>query len=246
MPPQMPPAGYSAPPPQGVPPHNNYQPYVPAPVPPRSGMPTWAWVLIGCAGCCVVGVILFAAMLFPALGTARGAARQVTCLTNMRIVALGTVMYTQDYDECMPMAGNWQEGITPYVKKEDDFHCPETAPGGGSSGLSGTSYAFNSALDQVRLAQVADPRSTVLQFETTNFSRNASDAVTSLPHPARHRKSGVPGNNISLVDGHAVYWPESDPLPQGQLVATPSDTSTSPEAPAPPDAPSAPDTPPSQ
>jgi hypothetical protein len=248
MPPQMPPAGYSAPPPQGGPPPNNYQPYVPAPAPPpRSGMPTWAWVLIGCVGCFAVGGVLFVAMLFPVFGTARGAARQVSCLSNMRIVALGSMMYLQDYDERMPMAGNWQEGIMPYVKKEDDFHCPETTPnGGGSPGLTGTSYAFNSALDQVRLAQVADPRATVLHFETTNFSPNASDALTSLPHPARHKKSGVPGNNVSLVDGHAVYWPETDPLPEGQILATPSDNVTSPEAPAPPDAPSAPDTPPSQ
>lgn len=232
MPPPMPPSGYSAPPPP-----NNYPAYA-SPPPPRSGMPTWAWVLIGCVGCLVVGGILvpiLAAILFPVFGTARGAARQVSCLSNMKQVALANLMYNQDYDEHMPMAENWQDGLVPYVKREDVFHCPGTAPTGGeNSGQIGTTYAYNSALDQVELARVANPKATVLHFETTNFSRNASDAMTSLPHPARHLKSSVPGNNVSLVDGHAVFWPETDPLPEGQILTTA------------PEAPSSPATPPSQ
>jgi len=214
-----------------------------APPPSGSGMPTWAKVLIGCTGCFVVGLIIIpilAAILFPVFGSARGAARQVSCLSNMKQLALASLMYTQDYDERMPMVQNWQEGMVPYIRREDVFHCPEVSPAGDIAGLNSTAYAYNSALDQVRLAQVPEPKNTVLHFETTNFSRNASDALTSLPHPARHRKSSGAGNNVSFVDGHAVFWPESDPLPEGRILTEAPDTFTAPVAP------STPDTPPSQ
>ena len=236
MPPPTPPTGYSAPPSQEIPPPNLYPAY--APPPPRRGMPTWAWVLIGCAGCFVVGIIvvpILAAILFPVFGSARGSARQVSCLSNMQQIALANMMYNQDYDERMPMVQNWQEGMVPYVKKTEIFHCPETSPAGGeSSGLTGTTYAYNSALDRLQLAQVAEPKNTVLHFETTNFSPNASDAMTSLPHPARHRKSSGAGNNVSFVDGHAVFWPEGDSLPEGRILTAAPEAPTAPEAPAAP------------
>jgi prepilin-type N-terminal cleavage/methylation domain-containing protein/prepilin-type processing-associated H-X9-DG protein len=75
----------------------------------------------------VIAIIaILAAILFPVFAQAREAARKTTCLSNMKQLTLGWLMYNQDYDETNPMSaeccdanGNqiyWLEVIDPYVK----------------------------------------------------------------------------------------------------------------------------------
>src|SRR3989441_13135185 len=75
----------------------------------------------------VIAIIaILAAILFPVFAQAREAARKTTCLSNMKQLTLGWLMYNQDYDEANPMtaqcctaAGNqtyWLTNIDPYVK----------------------------------------------------------------------------------------------------------------------------------
>src|SRR5437660_1380056 len=53
----------------------------------------------------VIAIIaILAAILFPVFAQARAKARQATCLSNMKQVAMGLYMYVQDYDETL--AGN--------------------------------------------------------------------------------------------------------------------------------------------
>lgn len=234
MPPPMPPPNYGAPPPpQGMPPAVSYSPY--APPPPRKGLPAWAWALIGCGGCLVIALVLIpimGAIMFPVFGSARAAGRQASCLSNMKQMALATRMYVLDYDDQLPMAATWQDGVAYYVKNKEIFHCPEVSPAGEGSVLSGTTYAFNSALDQLPTTRLAEPQTAVLNFETTHFSPNASDAVSSLPNPARHRKTTGAGNNFSFADGHAEFWPEANPLPEVKILTETPETATPDTAPS--------------
>src|SRR6187431_2357180 len=73
----------------------------------------------------VIAIIaILAAILFPVFAQARAKARQATCLSNMKQLAVGTMGYTQDYDELYPPANYpngtnntaWQFMIDPYVK----------------------------------------------------------------------------------------------------------------------------------
>src|SRR5438552_8556206 len=75
----------------------------------------------------VIAIIaILAAILFPVFAQAREAARKTTCLSNMKQLTLGWLMYVQDYDEANPMTaqrnpagGNqtyWLTNIDPYVK----------------------------------------------------------------------------------------------------------------------------------
>jgi prepilin-type N-terminal cleavage/methylation domain-containing protein/prepilin-type processing-associated H-X9-DG protein len=78
----------------------------------------------------VIAIIaILAAILFPVFAQAREKARQTTCLSNMKQLGLGAMMYLQDYDETYPLAGyvegtsrqqwaplTWREAIGPYVK----------------------------------------------------------------------------------------------------------------------------------
>ena len=48
----------------------------------------------------VIAIIaILAAILFPVFAQARGKARQISCISNLRNQVTGLAMYTQDYDE---------------------------------------------------------------------------------------------------------------------------------------------------
>jgi prepilin-type N-terminal cleavage/methylation domain-containing protein/prepilin-type processing-associated H-X9-DG protein len=101
----------------------------------------------------VIAIIaILAAILFPVFAQARAKARQSACLSNMKQLGTGLMMYAQDYDETMPLndyVGNgmaplagwrdpragdsWASGLYPYVKNLHIYVCPEAvhypAPG---------------------------------------------------------------------------------------------------------------------
>src|SRR5690348_3498076 len=48
----------------------------------------------------VIAIIaILAAILFPVFAQAREKARQTACLSNLKQIGLGTMMYAEDYDE---------------------------------------------------------------------------------------------------------------------------------------------------
>jgi prepilin-type N-terminal cleavage/methylation domain-containing protein/prepilin-type processing-associated H-X9-DG protein len=93
----------------------------------------------------VISIIaLLAAILFPVFGRVREKARQTTCQSNLKQFGNALMLYTQDYDERMPLAithinqigpytaqanGVEEFGIhmeiMPYVKSREAFHCPD-------------------------------------------------------------------------------------------------------------------------
>ena len=76
----------------------------------------------------VIAIIaILAAILFPVFARAREKAREATCLSNMKQITLGILMYSQDYDGYYPMSrysvsgmysGNvyWARAVDPYIK----------------------------------------------------------------------------------------------------------------------------------
>src|SRR5512144_498244 len=69
----------------------------------------------------VIAIIaILAAILFPVFAQAREKARQISCLSNIKQIGLGVLMYAQDYDETYPFAwgqtGAWYESVDPYIK----------------------------------------------------------------------------------------------------------------------------------
>ncbi|NSW54784.1 MAG: DUF1559 domain-containing protein [Armatimonadetes bacterium] len=87
----------------------------------------------------VIAIIaILAAILFPVFAQAREKARQASCLSNMKQLGLGMMMYAQDYDETLPMSYyyvnganssngyvQWSGLIAPYVKNWGIFICPQ-------------------------------------------------------------------------------------------------------------------------
>ncbi len=51
----------------------------------------------------VIAIIaILAAILFPVFAKAREKARQTACLSNVKQLAVGMLMYAQDFDEFLP------------------------------------------------------------------------------------------------------------------------------------------------
>ncbi len=76
----------------------------------------------------VIAIIaILAAILFPVFAQAREKARQTSCISNLKQIAMGSLMYSQDYDETFfsgwgsgggpePGVIIWRVTILPYVK----------------------------------------------------------------------------------------------------------------------------------
>lgn len=98
----------------------------------------------------VIAIIaILAAILFPVFAQAREKARQASCLSNIKQLTLGFVMYSQDYDESFPQwkwdqnystswgdaasyspnnaTTIWYYAIYPYVKNGGVYQCPSDA-----------------------------------------------------------------------------------------------------------------------
>ncbi len=83
----------------------------------------------------VIAIIaILAAMLLPALSKAREKARQIACVNNIKQIALGCLMYGDEWDRVPPsyQAGNtawdyWYEMIEPsFPKNKELYLCPSS------------------------------------------------------------------------------------------------------------------------
>ncbi|MDR3710878.1 MAG: DUF1559 domain-containing protein [Capsulimonadaceae bacterium] len=107
----------------------------------------------------VIAIIaILAAILFPVFATAREKARQSSCTSNQKQLALGLLQYLQDYDETFPsgqagyissgnllsaMAEGWAGQVYPYVKSTSVYVCPDDTSTPKDAGYSSISYAYN-------------------------------------------------------------------------------------------------------
>jgi prepilin-type N-terminal cleavage/methylation domain-containing protein/prepilin-type processing-associated H-X9-DG protein len=78
----------------------------------------------------VIAIIaILAAILFPVFARAREKARQTSCLSNEKQLALAILMYAQDYDEkvhCRFANAPWWIVIQPYIKNTQILQCPSS------------------------------------------------------------------------------------------------------------------------
>ena len=166
--------------------------------PSNRGMPVWAWFVIIPCGCLLVLIAVLAigaAITVPVFGRARDSALGTSCLSNLKQQSISFLMYTQDYDETLPLAKTWVDSTYPYNKNYDVYRCPSLKK--DSPEVYG--YAFNSKLSGILMKKITSPNTTTMIYDSSALSKNASDAVTSLPTPPRHPR----GNNIGYADGHA-------------------------------------------
>lgn len=95
----------------------------------------------------VIAIIaILAAILFPVFAQARAQARKTSCLSNVKQLTLSIAMYTQDYDETLPLifsagsftdpevfypfgsvpTASWHNLVKPYIKNWQLSICPDS------------------------------------------------------------------------------------------------------------------------
>jgi prepilin-type processing-associated H-X9-DG protein len=90
---------------------------------------------------------------------AREKARKTVCVSNVKQLAIGTMMYVQDYDEVFPSkSAPYKELLWIYVKDNDAFRCPGDAEGA-------LSYTINPNVLGASMERIKRPAETVLFYE---------------------------------------------------------------------------------
>ena len=81
----------------------------------------------------VIAIIsILASILFPVFARARENARRASCMSNMKQIALGCIMYSQDFDGNLFPYKYWGTGtsemevLQPYIKNTQIFRCPSS------------------------------------------------------------------------------------------------------------------------
>ncbi len=150
----------------------------------------------------VIAIIaILAAILFPVFAQAREKARQASCLSNMKQITLGTMQYTQDYDEKYPPmwadgqgqlwnSGNnytysanpgvgdqgWSQLIQPYVKNLQVLQCPSgILQANLTTGAGFTDYTYNSLLTTASMAALQHPAMTVMYLDGTEGTAKSNE-----------------------------------------------------------------------
>lgn len=184
----------------------------------------------------IIGIL--AAMLLPALNTAREKARRANCLSNLKQIGLGIAMYADSYNGRMPMGpsapilgpGQWGNLNDAYnllsniVTSAKVFTCPSdgwASPqlnfplSNNLSSVKSVSYSYSTNLfwqdqpDSIVCLDRMGPRN------NTSYTKAAKWSGLTSP-TAPHKDSG---GNILFNDGH-VSWNNTLPsttvsLPSG-------------------------------
>ncbi len=154
---------------------------------------------LGGGGIALAGVIVsaifllmipfFAALLLPALASAKQKAQGINCVNNVKQLSLAMRIYAGDHNDHYPAATNWCDAIQPEVGTVKVFHCPADFSAGRSS------YAFNAQLAGAEVDKV-DPN-TVAIFEADGGWNVSGGQELMLAKP-RHRRLIV----VGFADGH--------------------------------------------
>ena len=176
----------------------------------------------------VIAIIaILAAILFPVFAKAREKARQTSCLSNLKQIGLGALMYAQDYDEMLlyhylssteavtyPGGGThtglmWYFNVYPYVKNIQIFSCPSISYKWNGNYTGGIRYGYSRYLGGKSLGDIDKPAETFMVGDS-NYEAGESAMSYVLYSTYSPRTYFDPrhneGGNMVLMDGHAKWF----------------------------------------
>lgn len=161
----------------------------------------------------VIAIIaILAAILFPVFARARESARRSSCLSNLKQLGLGVMMYAQDYDEQLPgrstytgqsVGYNCTQGsagcvliieppvnrpylLEPYIKNKQVAICPSRD---GAASTSRPDYGYNVNLGLGKSMAAIEVPAEMLMFVDDQYqSRTAYNPSSELDWGANYNK----------------------------------------------------------
>jgi prepilin-type N-terminal cleavage/methylation domain-containing protein/prepilin-type processing-associated H-X9-DG protein len=184
----------------------------------------------------VIAIIaILAAILFPVFAKAREKARQTSCLSNIKQLALANLMYAQDYDEKLCrfeyMADavrrlTWMPQLLPYIKNTQIFICPSKADtqyielrdvaqtGMASIGMNNDWTNAGGYGEFEALAQFLKPAQTIMLADSSAMGTGSTPdrlgyVVTDgagIDVPWGVSSRHNGGSNVGFIDGHGKWY----------------------------------------
>jgi hypothetical protein len=150
-------------------------------------------------------VLVVVALVFVVPGCGGGGAGSAYMLSISHIKMLndGMITYAGDFDDALPPGSTWMDSIGPYVPDPEAFHSPLVPP--GSYG-----YALNVDVAGHYMSTIASLDTVVSIFDSTDLTRNATQATSTQPNPPRYGIS----NTIAYLDGHVKDEAGTPPVVQ--------------------------------
>lgn len=171
----------------------------------------------------VIAIIaILAAILFPVFAQARNQARKATCISNLKQIALGQLMYIQDYDERISDwtpggtnnawdqaegAGWWMNKTLPYIKNQGVYACPNDTRNPGDANGWGFAILVGSTQNGTKPKQYFRSSYGISEYLVNGFNRQSS-----ILYPSNTMMysdaSGPLTNDWDSCDG--VWWPRGE------------------------------------
>jgi prepilin-type N-terminal cleavage/methylation domain-containing protein len=175
----------------------------------------------------VIAIIaILAAILFPVFAQARENARKTACLSNLKQLGTGIMMYTQDYDDYLPnnldgtIAGKkdtnlWYDlsgsgMVDPYLKNKQVWFCPSDKPHTYKNQTYDYSFCLYNNTDEVNkhvypchqqshsLAEAQFPAQKVLFWEV--YAYHGNRLYIANDYNAKGPQGDI--SNLAMLDGH--------------------------------------------
>lgn len=180
----------------------------------------------------VIAIIaLLAAILFPVFAQARKKGQQASCVSNLKQLTTGFLMYSQDYDGMMvscrldvPGTNNplrpgaqwtdWADMIYPYIKNKGVYSCPSDAEfvptsGYGISGGYSLNWVYFGNFQNVQSStKIENPVETILFLDGANYycaggQKGPANGWAQYIGWRRHQDMV----NVAWIDGHVAAKP---------------------------------------
>ena len=162
----------------------------------------------------VIAIIaILAAMLSPALARAKGKARQIKCVNNLRQLGMSLQMYADDYRDAVPLrisnGDNWHSSLRPYYSDRKLLVCPEDGARARSS------YLINGFNDFFAVHLPPD------EFEEfKEWQGSATMKLTSIPEPSNtiifgEKFKDSPHNHMDFYQGEGNDFQEVNQAKHG-------------------------------
>ncbi len=181
----------------------------------------------------VIAIIaILAALLLPALSSAKQRGRTIQCVSNLHQISLAMRLYADDSNGLYPESGetiawnqldvntlkaSWMQQLISYMKNTNAYHCPSDTHSSYSyfNGVRAAYVAANDNRASVDSRQILYNSAYVLSGDTVDFAPDDADKDDYTQNCVGGAANGNPwtqwqthslGQNILFEDGHAKWY----------------------------------------